>query len=109
MFLNMLLKEPCANLGGESPCSYALHGLLRNSFWKWEEVHPLPDEWRQSLVLSVQALKRGLVFKRNEQAPKLTNDLLAEMLKLQCLTWEQIPQDLKKDVNFCQKLLDPEK
>lgn len=82
---------------------------LHKGFFKWEEVNPTPQEWRDSIFFSILALRRGLAHSCGE-VPKLTNEMYIEALKgeFQVLNWQHIPLELKNDERFCRVLLDPQ-
>ena len=81
-----------------------VRGLL-----KWEEVLPTPAEWRQSRVLSLVALYRGLLAGSNDLTahahPSLTPAVLVRMIRrAPRLLWERIPAHLQGDREFCRSL-----
>ena len=74
----------------------------------WEEVDPTPDEWRESDILSVQALRRGLVGQDPRDAPALTSKVLKDALKQNLLDWSHIPAHFQNDQDFCRSVLELE-
>ena len=101
-----VLQEALPNLLGNHR-SVAIKAC-EDELLKWDEVHPTQDEWRESVYLSIQALRRGLVQDLEAEVPKLTHPMLANALKQGHLSWERIPMTLQDDLKFCRSVLDPE-
>lgn len=82
--------------------------LCEERFLTFEEVNPTPQEWRESVKLSMRALRRGLVAEDLTDAPALTREVLSDALKQNYLQWSHIPTHLQNDEDFCRSLLDLE-
>lgn len=74
---------------------------------KWEEVDPTSEDWRDSVELSMEALRRGLVDNSAQVPTLLWHNKLAIALKMELLTWEHVPADLQNSLEFCRLVLDP--